>query len=172
MDKDLPIKTLNGKLYNKEEAIQFYKDLLQKRSRKGKYLVRDDYKELVETSMMLLGETPENFSWKKPGAAHKAKICAFGIYINKALAFSEQLDYETVTVKPLTRVATFITTLYVPYYMSASIGCDSPVNDLDMFKKLKIFSHTDKEIAGSAITVLCGHRRRLYPLHSFPRSSV
>ena len=80
MDKDLPIKTVNGKFYNKEEAIQFYKDLLQKRSRKGKYLVRDDYKELVETSMMLLGETPENFSWKKPGTAHKARFCAFGIY--------------------------------------------------------------------------------------------
>ena len=41
--------------------------------------------------------------------------------------------------------------------MRASIGCDSPVNDLDMFKKLKIFSHTDKEIAESAITVLCRH---------------
>ena len=81
-----PFKTLNGKLYNKEEAIQFYKDLLQKRSRKGKYLVRDDYKELVETSMMLLGEIPGNFSWKKPGAANKARFCAFGIYINKALA--------------------------------------------------------------------------------------
>ena len=157
MDRDVPIKTLNGKLYYKEEAIQFYKDLLQKRSRKGKYLVRDDYKELVETSMMLLGETPENVSWKKPGADHKARFCAFGIYINKALAFSEQLDYDKVAVKALTRVATFITTLYVPYYMSASIGCDSPVNDLDMFKKLKIFSHRDKENAESAITVLCRH---------------
>ena len=119
--------------------------------------MRDDYRKIVDTSLLLLCETPENFSWKKPGAAHKARFCAFGIYINKALAFSEQLDYDKVAVKALTRVATFIRTLYVPYYMSASIGCDSPVNDLDMFKTLKIFSLTNMEIAESAITILCRH---------------
>ena len=107
--------------------------------------------------MVLLGETPPNFTWKKPGAAHKARFCAFGIYINKALAFSEQLGFDREVVQALIRVATFITTLYVPYYISASSGCDAPVNDLEMFKKLKIYSLTDSELAESAQAVLCRH---------------
>ena len=94
IDQSKSIKTLDGELYNKEESVQFCKKVLQKRSKQGKFFLRDDYKELVETSMVLLGETPPNFTWKKPGAAHKARFCAFGIYINKALAFSEQLGFD------------------------------------------------------------------------------
>ena len=60
-------------------------------------------------------------------------------------------------MQALTRVATFIATLYVPYYISASIGCDAPMNDSEMFKKLKIYSKTDKDVAESALAVLCRH---------------
>ena len=157
VDKDKSIMTLEGELYNKEEAVKFYKMVLQKRSSQGKFYIRDDYKELVETSLVLLGETPPNFSWKKPGAAHKARFCAFAIYINKALAFSDQLEFDKETVVALTRVAKFITTLYVPYYISASSGCDAPVNDLEMFKKLHKYSNTDPEVAESVLAVLCRH---------------
>ena len=111
----------------------------------------------METSLVLLGETPPNFSWKKPGAAHKARFCAFGIYINKALAFSDQLEFDKETAVALTRVAKFITTLYVPYYISASSGCDAPVNDLEMIKRLHKYSNTDPEVAESVLAVLCRH---------------
>ena len=157
IDQGMSIKTLQGKLINKEEAVQFYKEVLQKRTRQGNHYIRDDYKELVETSMVLLGSTPPNFTWKKPGAAHKARFCSFGIYINKALAFSDQLDFDRKFVKALIRVATFITTIYVPYFISASIGCDAPVNDLQMFKNLKLYSETDREVAESVLAVLCRH---------------
>ena len=157
IDQDKSIKTLEGDLYNKEVALHYYREVLQKRSRQGKFYLRDDYKELVETSMVLLGEAPPNFSWKKPGAAHKARFCSFGIYINKAVAFSEQLDLDKEVVEPLIRVATFIATLYVPYFISASTGCDAAVNDLEMFKKLNIFSNTESDLAESALAVLCRH---------------
>ena len=157
VDQGRPIKVLERELYNKEEALEFYRMVLQKRSVQGKFYIRDDYKELVETSMVLLGETPPQFSWKKPGAAHKARFCAFGIYVNKALAFSGQLDFDRETIQALTRLATFIATLYVPYFISGSTGCDAPVNDLEMFRKLKIFSQTDAEVAESVLAVLCRH---------------
>ena len=94
MDQGKTIMTLDGDLYNKEVALQYYREVLLKKTKKGKFTLRDDYKELVETSMVLLGEVPPSFSWKKPGAAHKARFCSFGIYINKAIAFSEQLELE------------------------------------------------------------------------------
>ena len=157
IDKSKSIKILEGDLYNKEVALQYYREVLKKQTRQGKWTLRDDYRELVETSMVILGETPPSFSWKKPGAAHKARFCSFGIYINKAVAFAEQLELDADTLLYLTRVAIFITTLYVPFFISSSIGCDAPVNDLDMFKKLKIFSKTDSEIAESVLAVLCRH---------------
>ena len=157
VDQEQTIRTLEGQLFNKEEALKFYKMVLQKRTVQGKFYIRDDYKELVETSMVLLGDTPPNFSWKKPGAAHKARFCAFGIYINKGLAFSDQLGFDEETIHALTRVARFVTTLYVPYFISASCGCDAPVNDLEMFKKLKIYSRTDSDVADSVLAVLCRH---------------
>ena len=40
---ELMAKTLDGNLYNKEVAVQYYKDVLQKRSRKGKFFLLDDY---------------------------------------------------------------------------------------------------------------------------------
>ena len=49
--------------------------------------VRDDYRELAECAMLLLGETPPSgrIVWRKCGACHKARFCAFGIYSLKAL---------------------------------------------------------------------------------------
>ena len=66
-------------------ALYYYREVLKKKTRQGKWTLRDDYKELVETSMVLLGEVPPSFSWKKPGAAHKARFCSFGIYTTKLL---------------------------------------------------------------------------------------
>ena len=157
IDKSAPIKTLEGDLFNKEVAIEFYKEVLKKQKRNGKLALRDDYRELVETSMVLLGEVPSPFSWKKPGAAHKARFCSFGIYINKAVAFSEQLGLASDVLQDVIRVAVFITTLYVPHFIASSAGCDAPVNDLEMYKKLKIFSRTDSELAESILSVLCRH---------------
>ena len=66
-------------------------------------------------------------TWKKPGATHKASFCNFGIYICIALAFSDQLDLNKENRKNLTRVATFLYTLYIPYFVSGNIGTDTPV---------------------------------------------
>ena len=55
VDQSKSIKTLDGDLYNKEEAVQFYKKVLLKRYKQSKFS---------------LGETPPNFTWKNPGAAH------------------------------------------------------------------------------------------------------
>ena len=34
------------------------------------------------------------------------------------------------SVDGLRQVVTFLTTLYIPYFISSSIGCDAAVNDL------------------------------------------
>ena len=88
--------------------------------------------------MLLLGETPPSgkIVWRKPGACHKARFMAFGIYSFKALAFSKQLDLEEETVDGLKQFCAFTATIYVPYFLASSMGSDAAVNDILMYKKV------------------------------------
>ena len=170
------IRTLDGSLAMREEALQFYEKVIKARNDKNEILIRDDYREIVETAMMILGKPPrDSYVWKKPGACHKARFCAFGIYIHKAVAFSDQLGLEEDFIESLVRVANFFSTIYVPYFMKASVGCDAAINDLEMFHmlekfgqvisfKIKIHSfkmfvsdQVDEELAHTARTVLGRH---------------
>ena len=84
-----------GKGKEEEERRNFFSELIKACNVDNEILIRDDDREIVETAMMILGLSPkENYVWKKPGACHKGRFCAFGIYIHKAVAFSEQLGLE------------------------------------------------------------------------------
>ena len=88
------IITLDKDLEGREEALSLYSDLLVRKNKRNEMTVRDDYRELAECAMIVLGETPPSgkILWKKPGACHKARFCAFGIYSLKAVAFAQQLE--------------------------------------------------------------------------------
>ena len=159
------IMTLNMDVQGRKEALEFYRELLLRKNRRNESTVRDDYRELAECAVLLLGETPPSgkIFWKKPGACHKARFCAFGIYSLKALAFSQQLDLDEETVEALRRFCTFTTTIYIPHFLSSSIGCDAPVNDLCLFKKLYAFKSVDLQLAEEALVVLRRHCWYLTP---------
>ena len=75
---------------DKNEALHFYRKLLMKKNKRDHMMIRDDYRELAECVVLLLGETPPSgkIVWKKQGACHKARFFSFGIYSLKSLAFS------------------------------------------------------------------------------------
>ena len=148
----------------KQEVLNFYKELLGRKNKRDEVLIRDDYRELAEVTMFVLGETPPGkFSWKKPGACHKARFCAFGIYSLKALAFSVQLELDEDTVEGLKQFCSFTVLIYIPHFLSSSIGCDSSVNDLLLFKKLFAYKSVDSQLADEALVVLRRHLWYLVP---------
>ena len=55
---DTPIVTLLD-APGKEEALQFYREILSRRNQHGELALRDDYRELAELALRLLGECPE-----------------------------------------------------------------------------------------------------------------
>ena len=156
---------LDKELEGREEALIFLRELLGRKNRRNEMTVRDDYRELAECAMILLGETPPSgkISWKKPGACHKARFCAFGIYSLKALAFATQLELTADTVEALTRFCSFIATIYIPHFLASSIGCDSVVNDIQLFKKLFAYRSRDQQLAEEALVVLRRHCWYLVP---------
>ena len=151
--------TLSKDLQGRQEALAFYKELLMRKNKRNELTVRDDYRELAECAVLLLGETPPSgkIVWRKPGACHKARFCAFGIYSLKALAFAQQFDWDEDTITGLKQFCGFTTTIYIPHFLSSSIGCDATVNDLELFKKLFAYRSIDPQLAEESLVVLRRH---------------
>ena len=128
-------------------------------------LIRDDYRELAECALIVLGEIPPSGKvvWRKPGACHKARFCSFGIYSLKALSFSKQLDLDEDTVDSVTEFCRFLTCIYIPYFLSSSVGCDSSVNDLQLYKSLFTYRKVNHVLADEALVVLRRHGWYLTP---------
>ena len=103
------------------------------------------------------------FMWKKPGACHKARFMAFGIYSLKALAFSRQLELEDETIMGLKQFCGFLATIYVPHFFSSSLRSFAPINDLLLYKKLFAYRSIDPQIAEEALVVLRRHGWYLIP---------
>ena len=144
--------------------MEFCKTWLLKQNKHGENSIRGDYRELAECTIVLLGETPPGqFTWKKPGACHKARFMAFGIYSLKALAFSQQLDLEEETVEGLKQFFTFLMTIYVLHFLASSIGSSAAVNDLILYKKLFNYRNVDPKLAEEALVVLRWHGWYLIP---------
>ena len=158
-------KTLDVDIPGRTEALNFLRDSLKAKNKRNEMMIRDDYAELAECAMLLLGETPPSgrVVWRKPGACHKARFCAFGIYSLKALAFSEQLQVDDETVEGLIQFCNFITTVYIPHFLASSIGCNSAVNDYILFKKLFSYRDVDPQLAEEALVVMRRHCWYLVP---------
>ena len=123
-------------------------------------LPRDDYRQLAETSLVILGgnlPAGRNLFWHKPGATHKARFMAFGIYANMMFSFFDQLDYNKEVEAALRRFVQFFTLIYIPFFLKASFGADSPHTDLDMYAKLFKYRKVDGLLADKALTVLARH---------------
>ena len=60
----------------RQEALDFYTYLLLRKDKRNEMAVRDDYRELAECAMIILGECPPSgkIVWRKPGACHKARF--------------------------------------------------------------------------------------------------
>ena len=117
IDQSLPINILPDDIPFKSQSLRVLTSLLEEDN--AKKCFRGDYKEILELALVLLGNKPEAFHWKKPGATHKARFLNFGIYILKSFAFHEQLAVDNDFLQSLTRLTKFFATIYVPYFLSS-----------------------------------------------------
>ena len=113
--------------------------------------------------MMLLGEVPPGgMFYNKPGPSHKARFMAFCLFIMKILLFIQQLralgvEIDDITVEGLVRLNIFIISVYIPYFLKASVGADAAYNDLALHKQLYAYIDIDGPIATAALEVLERH---------------
>ena len=128
---------------------------------------RDDYRELLELSLIFLGGTPQKgIKFRYPGAFHRARWMARAIYALKIWIFRQQFDTQPrtsgrhsnascKTSDQLLRVCLFLVTIYIKYWYSCTSAAIAPGNDLRFLKDL--FSYHDQEISKLALTAFSRH---------------
>ena len=163
-------------LHNKAEPVQLFTNILTKYNANGELFVREDYRELCELALVLIGgELPNGkvMRFKAPGAAHKARFMAFALCALKILAFShlkevkdkcfsrkvrKELIFEEQTLQNLWRWGHYAIQFYVPSFLLATLGRDAPSNDLNLFKSTIQYRNIDPELADSALDTLSRHK--------------
>ena len=80
LDTTGPFLTFTLEAEQQAELIQTYTDILTKQGEDNKLLAREDYRELAEISLVMVGgQLPggQSIRWRPPGACHKARFILF-----------------------------------------------------------------------------------------------
>lgn len=135
----------------KSDAIVFLKHFLENQT-----VTRQDYTEFAQLCLLILDETTAT-TFSPPGAYHRARWMAKGIYSIKIYLFREQFKLTKHEKQSLRRVCLFTATIYIKAWLSAPISEDAPVNDLVMLQRLEEYAETDSSTAHIALQKLKNH---------------
>lgn len=127
-------------------------------SRDREFLPRDDYRELAELAMMVLGEAPpRGVHLSVPGACHQARWMAQNLYLFKMYMFQDQLGYSTGERAKIEKMVIFNAIFYVPYWFRCSSAVDAAINDLRFIQDMTEFIKYYPVIASVAMKKLKAH---------------
>ena len=115
----------------------------------GEAQPREDYKEFAMLTLQLLGENIDS-GFTVPGAYHRARWMAKGIYCLKIFGFRHQFHMNKREINSLRRICLFITTIYASYWFTAPLASSAPANDLRMLQLIEDFKVVDSKVAGVA----------------------
>ena len=121
---------------------------------------RDDYKELMELCLLILGESHTDqsiYRFRLPGAYHMARWMAKVIYCFKIYLLRNQFHLTSSEHKHLTEFCLFVSHVYVKSWITSPVTCDAPVNDLHLFKNIKRYSTVNKLVSAAAMRKFENH---------------
>ena len=141
----------------REEVVAFLTEFLTSPER-NQQLPRDDYKEIADITLYILGaDVPGGFSFKRPAGCHKARWGPIILYPAKMFLLQSQINMDPDKLALLTRQIKYNSLIYVVPWLSSSIGADAAFNDLSLYKTLLDYSNIDKPVAEVAIKFLNKH---------------
>lgn len=136
----------------RDELILSFKRQLNQRQ------PRDDYRELLELSIICLGGVPSRgIRFLKPGALHRARWMARVIYSLKIHLFREQFNATNRKKRGIALFVLFALQLYVPSWYEAPVATSAPQNDLSFMNALLRYEDQDSAISKAAATVFGRH---------------
>ena len=102
-----------------------------------KYQPRNDYRELLELTIIFLGGTPTKvISFESPAGLHHARWMAKIIYSLKIWIFCAQFKLTTRETNGVQEICLFATRLYLEAWFTAPCSCSAPFQDLRFLKAI------------------------------------
>ncbi|XP_039431258.1 uncharacterized protein LOC120414217 isoform X2 [Culex pipiens pallens] len=143
-----------------KKQLETFRDSTLKTLQAVREWPRNDYRELFDLTLFVLGSKPETFSWKAPGAVHHARWMSKLIYATKIFLLRGEgklIDLSKEDEKKLERFVQFGTLLYTQAWAEAPLATEAALNDLMLWTKLKSYRKTDSELSDAVCTVLSRH---------------
>jgi len=122
--------------------------------------IRDDYQELIELTMVVLGIAPAKIHWRAPGPIHHARWMAKLLYAIKIYLFRDQRDAFNLTKKEESQLESFVhfgALLYTKIWIEAPLAAEALGQDLALWFDLGKYEAVDPEISFAAKKVLEKH---------------
>jgi len=119
---------------------------------------RDDYKELIELVIIILGETPPGGTKiRQPGACHQARWMAKCIYCLKIFLLRTELKITKTEENAIVRISAFIVKNYIKYWFTVTNVSEAPFNDINLIRTLNEYKSDDKKIADACLSKFLNH---------------
>lgn len=112
-----------------------------------KHIVRDDYKELLELTLIFLGIDyfPRNVRFRTPGARHYARWMSKALYALKIFMFLKVFSVSPRDKTALAHFCLFVVRFYVEAWTQCTNAMKAPQQDLIFLKKIHAFAEVDKQ---------------------------
>lgn len=125
---------------------------------------REDYRELLELTLIFLGEAPyRGIHFRQPGAYHHARWMAKAIYCLKIFMFRSQFALTPKEENGIGDICIFIVTVYVEAWFSVTSAAKAPYIDFTCLSKLYDYQGIDRNISRVALKKLTNHLWYLSP---------
>ena len=142
-----------------EELTQLLSRELERERINHTVLIRDDYKESADNTLVLLNAVSQhNATIRKPGAVHSARWMSQVLYCQKMYMWSQQMSYDDILIAKLRGINLFLALFYVPAWLSSSIGSNAGINDFLFLENMSQYEKFDSAVAQAASKKLARHR--------------
>lgn len=119
---------------------------------------RDDYRELLELTILFIGAEPsQRVHFRTPGPMHHARWMSKAIYSIKVWLFRRQFKLTAREEKGLREMCCFIVLIYVECWFTAPSAVQAPRRDLNLMKALLNYSATNSDISAATSETLKRH---------------
>ncbi|XP_076849024.1 beta-ureidopropionase isoform X1 [Brachyhypopomus gauderio] len=153
MDDPFCVEALAKLVDLKVNAISFAKDVLSSSQQ-----TRDDYRELLELTVLFLGDTPpRGIRIMAPGTMHRARWMAKLLYCMKIWLFKEQFKLTAREETSLRDMSLFGCLLYTKAWTLCPKPASAPANDLAFLKLIHQYANVNKGISTAAVKAFLRH---------------
>lgn len=114
-----------------------------------KDILRDDYRELLELTLIFFGVKPISGKLKfhPPGAMHHARWMAKAIYALKIFMFLKFFQLSQQDMVSLTFFCLFVVRFYVKAWTRCTHAVEAPKQDLNFLKQIQTYATVDPQIS-------------------------